>query len=42
LVEVAARHRKRAAARRALLQEVNDSALQVIATHFHGTPLDPN
>jgi uncharacterized protein VirK/YbjX len=42
LAEVAARHRKRAAARRALLQEVNDSARQVIATHFHGTPLDPN
>jgi uncharacterized protein VirK/YbjX len=39
LAEVAAKHRKRTAVRRALLQEVSDSARQVVASHFHGAPL---
>jgi hypothetical protein len=39
LAEVAAKHRKRAANRRALLQEVSDSARRVAAAHFLGTPL---
>jgi hypothetical protein len=39
LSEVPAKHRKRAANRRALLQDVSDSARHVVAAHFHGMPL---
>jgi uncharacterized protein VirK/YbjX len=39
LSDVAAKHRKRTAVRRALLQEVSDSARRIVASHFHGTPL---
>jgi uncharacterized protein VirK/YbjX len=39
LSEVAAKHRKRAAARRALLHEVGESARRVVAAHLLGAPV---
>lgn len=39
LSEVAAKHRKRAANRRATLNEISEGATRAVAAHFHGLPL---
>jgi uncharacterized protein VirK/YbjX len=39
LSEVPAKHRKRAANRRAMLNEISEGALRVVAAHFRGVPL---
>jgi uncharacterized protein VirK/YbjX len=41
LSEVAAKHRKRAANRRATLTEINEGAARAVAAHFHGAALRP-